>query len=150
MHKLPIIREEANLSAAYCIPPIAYWLPVKDLSLLKTAPVGQFARQIPHRTQVSALMVQMVFPFFFFSFTFDGASSGCFTSVSPAGSRLCSVIASAGQLLKQSKQPVHFPSSMQYSISALQTLAGHLLSTIWAKYSSSKYLMVVRTGFGAV
>jgi len=47
-------------------------------------------------------------------------------------------------------QPGQFSSLTSYVKSLMQLFDGHLLSWIWDSYSSLKYLMVVKTGFGAV
>ena len=60
------------------------------------------------------------------------------------------VIASLGQTFLHFPHAVHFSSSILYVMRSLQTPAGHLLSLIWALYSSVKYLIVLSTGFGAV
>src|SRR5574337_698667 len=60
------------------------------------------------------------------------------------------VIAPEGQARRHAPQALHFSSLIEYVSSALQTFAGHFLSLICASYSSRKYLIVLRIGFGAV
>jgi len=72
-----------------------------------------------------------------------------------SGSILCGtlfspIMASVGHTFLHFPHAVHISSSMLYLMSALQTPAGHRFSLIWASYSSLKYLIVLKTGLGAV
>jgi len=76
------------------------------------APHGQDSTQRPQRVQSGRLI----------AYGFPG---------SPA-------IAPCGHAFAHAPQPVHFPASIEYAISALQTPAGHLFSLMCARYSSLK------------
>src|SRR5512147_1872853 len=58
--------------------------------------------------------------------------------------------APAGQFLKQRPHILHLSLLTTNLMSGVQTRAGQTWSLIWASYSSRKYLIVVRTGFGEV
>ena len=66
------------------------------------------------------------------------------------GSLTVPEIAPTGQVLAHFVQPLHLSSWILIVLRAVQTPAGHFLSTMWARYSSLKYFKVDNTGLGAV
>ncbi len=59
-------------------------------------------------------------------------------------------IALAGQARRQRPQALHLSAMTEKVMRAVQTPAGHFRSRMWARYSSRKWLKLVRKGFGAV
>lgn len=87
------------------------------------APIGHIVIQVPHLIHLSV-------------------SIKCFSLSSPD-------IHSAGQFLAHLVHPIHL-SVISKVNKDLHTKAGQCLSLTWARYSSGKYRMLLKTGFGAV